>query len=157
MLAWIKTFILPPRPLGSPLLFETFNHEVAPLRQDLSPVPGTRSEWCLKCRAPEIVSLFEIENPRIEGCLLTYRAEMRSEGLRSSACLELSCHFPDEAPLIRLGWHHLLSGDQNWEYYELTQRLRPGQRPDQVLLSLAIEGPGTIWLKNVQVIVTPEL
>jgi hypothetical protein len=43
----------------------------------------------------------------------------------------------------------------DWGSYEVAFRLAQGQRPDLIKLNLAVEGAGTVWIKDVELLQTP--
>jgi hypothetical protein len=47
--------------------------------------------WRIDATAPGHVRLFEVELPRIEQCMLTYRIRMQSQAVQKGAYLEMWC------------------------------------------------------------------
>ena len=46
-------------------------------------------------------------------------------------------------------------GTTDWSEYEVPFSLRKGQQADLLKLGLTFDGPGTVWIKDVQVLQTP--
>ena len=97
----------------------------------------------------------EVENPAVEQCLLTYRAELKTEGLKGRAFLEMWCRLPGQGEFFSKGHQQAVSGTTNWGRYEIPFYLKGGQKPDLIKLNLAVEGTGTVWLRDVELLKTP--
>ena len=48
-----------------------------------------------------------------------------------------------------------MSGTAEWARYEIPFYLKEGQIPDLIKLNFVLEGPGTVWLRNVELLKTP--
>ncbi len=107
---------------------------------------GSRSE-----RRP----LFEVVEPAVEHCLLTYRADLRTSDLDRGAYLEMWCRLPGRGEFFSKGANQTVSGTTSWSSREVPFYLKAGQRPDLIRLNLAFEGAGTVWIRNVEVLRTP--
>jgi hypothetical protein len=44
----------------------------------------------------------------------------------------------------------------DWPSFQITFRLKKGQHPDLIKLNLAVEGRGTVWIKDVVLLGTPK-
>jgi hypothetical protein len=53
------------------------------------------------------------------------------------------------------GYYQAVSGTAIWARYEIPFYLKRGQKPDLIKLNLAVEGAGTVWLRNIEVLKTP--
>jgi hypothetical protein len=53
------------------------------------------------------------------------------------------------------GLQDVVSGTTDWGSYEVPFHLAQGQRPDLVKLNVAVEGAGTVWIKDVELLQTP--
>jgi hypothetical protein len=96
-----------------------------------------------------------VENPAVEQCLLTYRAEIKAEGLQGRAFLEMWCRLPGRGEFFSKGYKQAVSGTVDWVRYEIPFYLKRGQKPDLIKLNVVVEGPGTVWLRNVELLKTP--
>ena len=48
-----------------------------------------------------------------------------------------------------------MRGTTGWSSHEVPFYLKAGQRPDLVKLNVAFEGGGTVWIRDVELLVTP--
>jgi hypothetical protein len=112
--------------------------------------------WRIDARAEEqTIRLFEVENPGVEDCLLTYRADLKAEGLQGRGFLEMWCRLPGRGEFFSKGYEQAVSGTVEWARYETPFYLKRGQKPDLIKLNVVVEGPGTVWLRNVALLKTP--
>jgi hypothetical protein len=111
--------------------------------------------WVVEGRDGGAVRLFEIPDVEMEQCMLTYQATMRSEGLTGRAYLEMWVRIPGKGEFFSRGLAQPLKGTTAWASYQTPFRLKKGQRADLVKLNLVVEGPGTVWMKDVELLETP--
>lgn len=153
MLTWLKSLFSGPRPAGPPQVLRTFSVDTPTITQG-----GIRTEqraWRIDATAEQTIRLFEVEDPAVEQCLLTYRAELKAEGLKGRAFLEMWCRVPGRGEFFSKGYHQAVSGTANWARYEIPFYLKRGQKPDLIKLNLVVEGPGTVWVRNIELLKTP--
>lgn len=153
MLEWLKSLFGAPIPAGPPELMRTFGTD-----QPLISGAGIRVEsgaWRIDAPLAQSVQLFEVNDPGVEQCLLAYRAQIRSEGLTGRAYLEMWCRVPGLGEFFSKGFHNAIKGTADWSSVEIPFYLKQGQRPDRIRLNLAVEGHGTVWLRNVELYKTP--
>jgi hypothetical protein len=86
-----------------------------------------------------------VENPAVEDCLLTYRAELKAEALQGRAFLEMWCRLPGRGEFFSKGHKQAVSGTVDWARYEIPFYLKRGQKPDLIKLNVVVEGQGTVW------------
>jgi predicted Ser/Thr protein kinase len=104
---------------------------------------------------PRVVRLFDVPDPGVDNCLVWYRAQLKTENIEGKAYLEMWARLPGKGEFFSKGFHLALSGDNGWSDYEIPFRFEAGQRPDLIKLNLAIEGTGTVWIKNIELRRTP--
>ena len=154
MLNWLKSRFAGPKPAGPPQVLRVF----APDQPTITQI-GIRVEhgaWHIDARAEEQkIRLFEVKNPAVEQCLLTYRAELKAEGLQGRAFLEMWCRLPGRGEFFSKGYQQAVSGTVNWSRYEIPFYLKRYQRPDLIKLNVVVEGPGRVWLRNLEPLKTP--
>ena len=154
MLNWLKSRFAGPKLAGPPQLLQAFAPEQPTITQS-----GIRLEhgaWHIDARAEEqTIRLFEVENPAVEQCLLTYRAELKAEGLLGRGFLEMCSRLPGRGEFFSKGYKQAVSGTINWARYEIPFYLKGDQKPDLIKLNVVVEGPGTVWLRNVELLKTP--
>jgi hypothetical protein len=82
---------------------------------------------------------------------------MKAADLQGRAYLEMWCRLPGRGEFFSKGLHDGVSGTTDWGSYEVPFRLLQGQRPDLIKLNVAVEGAGTVWIKDVELLQTPLL
>jgi hypothetical protein len=154
MLKWLKSRLAGPKPAGPPQVLRAFASDQPTITQT-----GIRVEdgaWQIDARAEEqTIRFFEVENPAVEQCLLTYRADLKAQDLQGRGFLEMWCRLPGRGEFFSKGYQQALSGTVEWARYEIPFRLKKGQKPDLIKLNFVVEGPGTVWLRNVELLKTP--
>jgi hypothetical protein len=112
--------------------------------------------WHIDASAEEqTIRLFEVENPAVEQCILTYRAELKAEDLQGRAFLEMWCRLPGRGEFFSKGYKQAVSGTVEWARYEIPFYLKEGQKPDLIKLNFVVEGQGRVWLRNLELLKTP--
>ena len=103
----------------------------------------------------QTIRLFEVQEPQVEQCLITYRAKLKTDGLTGRSFLEMWCRLPGRGEFFSKGLNQVVTGTTDWASYEIPFYLRKGQRPDLIKLNLVVEGRGKVWLRDVQLLKTP--
>ncbi len=154
MLEWLRNlFAGGPRPSGPPRMIRKFGVGDPTLTSDQ--VTVAQDVWLIDSRGDRVIRLFEVEDPQVEQCLLTYRAKIKTEALSGRAFLEMWCHFPGRGEFFSKGIHHAVSGTTDWASYETPFYLKKGEKPDLIKLNVAIEGTGKVWMKDLELLATP--
>jgi hypothetical protein len=153
MLNWLKSRFAGPKPKGPPQLLRAFASDQPTITQ--SGIRVENGAWQIDAGAEEqTILLFEVEEPALEQCLLTYRAEIKAEGLQGRGFLEMWCRLPGRGEYFSKGYQQAVSGTVDWARYEIPFYLKEGQKPDLIKLNVVVEGPGTVWLRNVELLKT---
>ena len=153
MADWLKSFFVRPAPAAIPVAIRQFSTADVPLSHDNIAVE--EKGWLVDAHEDQVVRLFEVADPDVEKCLLTYRATLKSEGLKGRAFLEMWCRLPGRGEFFSRGLNQPLKGTTEWTSHEIPFRLKKGERPDLVKLNLAVEGQGKIWIKDVELLKIP--
>jgi hypothetical protein len=154
MVNWLKSLFAGPQPAWPPQVLRAFAPDQPTITQ--SGIRPENGAWQIDARTEEqTIRLFEVENPAVEQCLLTYRAELKAEGLQGRAFLEMWCRVPGRGEFFSKGYEQALSGTVDWSRYEIPFNLKRGQEPDLIKLNVVVEGPGTVWLRDVALLKTP--
>lgn len=153
MLNWLKALVSGPKPAGPPQVLRAFAANQPTITQDS--IRAEQGAWRIDATAEQTIRLFEVDDPGVEQCLLTYRAELKAEGLKGRAFLEMWCRLPGRGEFFSKGSQQAISGTVNWARYEIPFYLKRGQKPDLIKLNLAVEGPGTVWLRTIELLQTP--
>jgi hypothetical protein len=153
MLRWLKSLFQAPEPAGPPQSLRQFGPADKPISQD--GVSLDTDGWRIVSSGSRTIRLFEAPDPGVENCIVTYRAQMKTEHLQKGAYLEMWCRFPGRGEFFSKGFHHRVKGTNDWASYETPFYLKKGQRPDLIKLNLILEGTGTVWLRNLELLQTP--
>jgi hypothetical protein len=152
MLNWLKSIFNTPKPSGPPKTIRLFHTSDATLSKDSITV--AQDCWVVDAKEDQTIRLFEIQNPDVEQCLVTYRATMKSEDLAGRAFLEMWCRLPARGEFFSKGLNQAVTGTTDWASYEIPFYLKKGQRPELIKLNLVIEGRGKVSMKDVQLLKT---
>jgi len=153
MLNWFKSLFRQPELVGPPKMIRKFTAASPPITQD--GVSVEQNGWRIDSRDKRTVRLFEVPQPGIELCMVTYRAQMKTANVQGGTYLEMWCRFPGQGEFFSKGLHHSVKGTTDWASYETPFYLMKGQRPDLIKLNLVCEGAGTVWIRNVELLQTP--
>lgn len=153
MLDWLKSMFKAPQPAGPPQRLRAFGATDRPITQD--GVTADQNGWRIESREKRTARLFEVPNPGVEQCVLTYRARMKTANMQGGVYLEMWCRFPGRGEFFSRGLQHKVTGTTDWASYETPFYLKKGQRPDLLKLNLVFEGAGTAWIRDVEVLQTP--
>lgn len=154
MLSVLRNLFSPPRPAGPAeelRKFGTVHRPISPCVVD--PADGS---WLFEPREAGPIRLFEASNLGLDGCLLTYRARMKSGQLGGKAYLQMWCVFDGLGEYFSKGLARKISGTTGWATYETPFWLKPGQSPSKVKLEIQVDGGGgTLWVRDVALLKTP--
>ena len=139
--------------LPEPGTIRTFGSDEKLITQD--GVTAEEGGWRIEAKQNRTVRLFDVPKPGVEDCMLTYRAKIKTEGLQGRAYLEMWCRVAGVGESFSKGFQNAVTGTTGWASYETPFRLEKGQRPDLIKLNLVIEGQGTVWIKDIQLLKSP--
>ncbi len=153
MLAWLRSLVGAPAPAGPSELVKSFTTADATISR--APLQIDDPGWFADLSGGQTLRLFEFAPPTMEQCMITYRAQMKTEGLAGKAYLEMWCGFPGRGEFFSKGIQHAVAGTTDWASYEVPFFLKKGQCPDLLKLNLVVEGEGRIWIKDIEISRTP--
>jgi hypothetical protein len=133
-----------------PGMLKKFDASDKPLSQDR--VTADQGGWRIEADKKRTVALFEIGESGVEDCTVSYRARLKSTNFEGKAYLEMWCRFPGKGEFFSRGVNNPVSGTTDWASYETPFFLKKGERPDLIKLNLVIEGKGTVWIRDVEVL-----
>jgi hypothetical protein len=142
-----------PEAAGPPETLRTFGTSDRPITE--TGISVDDGGWRIEVSEAGSVRLFELDEPGIERCLVTYRAELRAADVEGGAYLEMWCRFPGRGEFFSKGLDQKATGTVGWSSYEVPFNLKAGERPDLIRLNVAFDGPGTVWVRNVELVRTP--
>ncbi len=108
--------------------------------------------WKIESKAKRTVRLFEVPDPGVKDCMVIYRAKMKTEDLEGQAYFEMWCRMPGGGEFFSKGLQNPVSGTTGWATYEIPYFLKEEERLDLIKLNVVIEGKGTLWIKDVELL-----
>jgi hypothetical protein len=127
---------------------KSFNPPDKPISGELTITED--NAWAVSCTTTQTVRLFEVPNPGVERCVLTYRAKLKSEGLVGHAYLEMWCQVPGIGESFSRGLDNTISGSSGWATCQTPFFLKAGEKPDLIRLNLVVEGRGKVFIKDIE-------
>ena len=100
---------------------------------------------------PTTICLGQISALKIENTRLVYQAKVKSEELDGAAFLEMWCKVGSGQYFSR-GLTSTISGTQDWQTVSTAFILNKGQKAQTVTLNLVINGLGTVWIDDIQLV-----
>ena len=153
MLDWIKSMVAPPQPAGPAQPLRVFGPADAIINQDA--VTLEDDSLVVEVAEESSVRLFEVHEPEVDNCILTYRAELKTEDASGRVFLAMWCRFPGRGEFFSKGLDNAVKGTNDWASYETPFFLKSGQTPDLIKLNLTSEGQSKVWLRNIELLYTP--
>ncbi len=101
------------------------------------------------------ISLLSTGDLDVENARVTYSARVKTQGFRGKAYLEMWCRVPQEGEFFSKGLDRPLLDTADWTTLETHFFLKKGENPDNIILNLVVEGTGTVWIDEVELIAGP--
>lgn len=152
MLKWLKS-LFGPRTTGPPQTIKSFDASEPTLSK--SGVRVENGAFVLEAKEKTTVPLFELTDPGVDQCLLTYRAKAKAEDFNGKAFLELQLKLPKMPEHSAQSIDDAVSGSTDWKSMEAPVYLYSGQKPEKLKLNVVMDGQGTIRMKDVEVLSAP--
>jgi hypothetical protein len=112
--------------------------------------------WRIVAPKSRTVRLHDVKDLGVDNCMLTFRANMKSVDVQGKTYLEMLCHLPGmPGEAFSKGLMMPVTGTTEWASYETSFFLKKGERPDLVKLNVVIEGKGTVWVKDIELLRAP--
>lgn len=153
MLSKLKALFKGPEPAGPPQTIKEFLGSESTITHD--GVEHEEAGWRLKAEGATVFRLFEHPLSDLDHCMLTYRAQLRSENLEGKGYLEMWCRLPGGGEFFSRGFAQTISGTVDWASYETPFYLKTGQKPDLVKLNFVTKGSGVVCIKDIVLLQTP--
>jgi hypothetical protein len=114
-------------------------------------------DGALKLSASETTTfrLYVVPFDAIDESVLSYRAKMKTEGLEGKAYLEMWVRAPGRGEFFSRGLWNSVTGTTAWDSYEAPFYLQKGEFADQAKLNVVVEGKGTVWIKDIELLRAP--
>lgn len=100
---------------------------------------------------PTAINLGEITGIAIDNSRVIYRARVRTEDLLGTAYLEMWCTV-DGGQYFSRGMQSMARGTSDWQTLETDFRLLAGQAATRYILNLVINGKGTVWVDQIELV-----
>ncbi len=153
MFDWLKSLFKQPEPAGPPQKIRGFSSSDSLITKD--GVTADSDGWRIEFHETRTFHLFEVPDPGIEQCMLTYRAQIKTMNVQGRVYLEMWCRLPERGEFFSKGLNQTVKGTTDWASYEIPFYLKKGQQPTLVKLNVAAEGDGTFWIKDIELLQTP--
>ena len=142
----------PPVPIGEPKPLRVIRAGDKPLAESAR---WDGDELVIQADAAATKCLFEVALDGLKQCMITYRFRIQTENLGKPVYPEMWCRIPDKGEFFSRGLQCKLRGTNDWTPVEIPFYLESGQRADHLRLNLVFEGPGTVRLRDIEVLSTP--
>jgi hypothetical protein len=154
MLSMLRNLFARPRPAGPAVEIRKFGPVDRPISAcTLDPVDGS---WRFAPSATGALRLFEVNQPGVDACMLTFRAQLRTENLGGKAYLQMWCVFEGLGEFFSRGLERKVTGTSGWATFETPFWLKPGQSPSKIKLEIQVDGAGgAIWVRDVALLRMP--
>lgn len=153
MFQWLKSLFKGPEPAGPPQMIRSFTISDQTITR--GSIVKDQDAWMVESTEKQTIRLFEVPNPDVDQCMLTYRAKLKTENMQGRTFLEMWCQLPGRGEFFSKGFHHAVKGTSDWATYEIPFYLKRDQKPDVIKLNLVVEGSGKIWIKDIELLYTP--
>jgi len=153
MFELLRAFLRPLRPTGPQESIVIFTTADRVITQD--GVTREGGVWRIDAKEGRTVRLFEIDGREIELAVLTYSAQLKTQDVRGGVYLEMWCRVAGRGEFFSRDLAHKVTGTNDWASYETPFYLRRRQAVDLLKLNVVLEGPGTVWVRDVQLFRTP--
>lgn len=104
---------------------------------------------------PLVIQLANTGNIDVEDALLLYRAKIKTRDLNGKVYLEMWCSFGQKGQYFSKAIDHALTGTNDWTVQEAPFFLKKGENPDDIKLNLVVNGKGTVWLDQIELLRKP--
>jgi hypothetical protein len=109
----------------------------------------------VRARGFTVVPLVDTGPLDVEDVVVSVRGKMRVVSVKGDAYLELTCRLPGQGEISAQGLQYALSGNRHWTDVEVSYRLRKGEKPENIRVSLVATASGRIWLDDLKLEMAP--
>ena len=104
----------------------------------------------IEASGPIVISLYNIDDVRIDDTQLIYEAKIKSENINGQAYLEMWCVFKDKGEFFSRGFDSAVTGTSDWKTIKTVFFLKKNEMPDQIKLNVVINGVGIVWRDDIR-------
>ena len=124
--------------------------------ENISVDSGIKSEGVASLRlvaeSPKVFHLIETGDMDIENSKIVYSAHIKTQNVDGLVYLEMWCVFNDRGEYFSRALNAPLTSTNNWTIQQTPFFLKSGENPDNIKLNLVINGKGTVWIDNINLI-----
>ena len=102
-----------------------------------------------------VIQLANTGDIDVENALLLYRAKIKTQDVDGKVFLEMWCSFGEKGQYFSKALENALSGTNDWTVQETPFFLKKGENPDDIKLNVVIDGKGTVWLDQIELLEKP--
>jgi len=102
--------------------------------------------------SPTTINLYKAEKLDIDNARLVYQAKVKTEKMEGEVYLEMWCIFNGKGEYFSRGLDKKLTGTNDWTKLEIPFFLKTGEKPDDVVLNIVINGKGTVWIDDIRLL-----
>ena len=107
--------------------------------------------WFAHCDAAQTIRLFEVDDPGMADPPFS-SCEAADRNLHGRAYLQCRCRVPGSGSYVI--FEQASTGTTDWTPREIQSVGMEGGKPDRVRIEVVVEGPGKIWVKDVELLTT---
>lgn len=101
------------------------------------------------------IPLYESGDIDIEQAQLIYRAKIRTKDVSGPVYLEMLAVFNQRGEFFSRALHAPVTGTTDWVEQETPFFLNADDNPDNIKMNIVINGTGTVWVDDIQLIRRP--
>jgi hypothetical protein len=146
-------------PEPSMVTLDTYPFDVHPSHRPegaiaMDPIVSWDGKGSLRVRADSATVVPVVDLPALEmdDTILLYEAKIRTRDLDGLAYLEMRCGLGERGTFYSRGLRSPMTGSRSWTSQQVRFRLKPGEVPSSLRLSLVMTGPGTAWVDDVRLL-----
>ena len=106
----------------------------------------------LVTESPKVFHLIETGDIDIENSKIVYSAHIKTQNVDGLVYLEMWCVFNDRGEYFSRALNAPLTSTNNWTIQQTPFFLKSGENPDNIKLNLVINGKGTVWIDDINLI-----
>lgn len=111
--------------------------------------------FVIHAQRPMTVHLYETRDIDVDNARLEYRAKIKTKDVKGRVYLEMWCLFPGKGEYFSRDLASPVTGSTDWSKEMTPFFLKKGENPENVKLNLVVDGVGTVWIDDIQLIRGP--
>ena len=102
-----------------------------------------------------VIQLANTGDIDVEDALLLYRGKIKTQDVEGKVFLEMWCSFGEKGQYFSKAIENALTGTNDWTVQETPFFLKKGENPDDIKLNVVIDGKGTVWIDQIELLERP--